>query len=433
MIPAGAAWTIYGAAVQVADALLPVAARFSPKLARGLEARRGLLERLLAAAPQVEGCWWFHVTSVGEYEQARPLLRGLRERGLGPLVVTHFSPSGRDYARTHPEADLHDYLPLDRPADLARLVEAWRPRALLFVKYDVWPHLVRTATDHGVPTLLVSAALPAASRRLAAPARPFFRSVFNRLAGIGTGSAADRRRFVERLGVTAPVEVTGDTRAEQVLRRFAAAADDPRFTPLQTWGGRRLILGSTWPPDEALWRPVLPDLHATRPELRTVLVPHEPTPSRVRSLLDACSRDGLSATTWSLVLDDPLRLDAARVLVVDAVGVLAGLYHTADLAYVGGSFTTGVHSTLEPAAAAVPVGFGPRIANAEEALTLAAGTAGTVLRRPDEALAWARSLLENDGARRRAGAEARAVVDAQVGAAARTLDFVLERVGDHSA
>ena len=43
---------------------------FSAKLATGLAGRRGLMPRLLAAAPRVRGGVWFHVTSVGEYEQA---------------------------------------------------------------------------------------------------------------------------------------------------------------------------------------------------------------------------------------------------------------------------------------------------------------------------------------------------------------------------
>ena len=195
------------------------------------------------AALLVRGGVWLHATSVGEYEQARPILRRLRELGVGPLVVTHFSPSGREYAASHPEADVHDYLPLDRPADVRELMAAWKPRALVFVKYDCWPNLVVAAGDAGVPVLLLSGALPPGSLRRHPLLRPFYRDLFDRFARLRRRAApADRHvlhllsdpsrllaalligNLLVNIGVSAPVVVSGDTRAEQVLLRYDAAA-----------------------------------------------------------------------------------------------------------------------------------------------------------------------------------------------------------------
>lgn len=430
MSRAGFAWALYRAASRAAPAALRVAALASPKLQRGLAGRAGLRGRLRAAAPGLQGCLWFHAASVGEYEQARPVLRVLRADGEGPLAMTHFSPSGREYASRHPEADFHDYLPLDRPADVAELVALWRPRALVFVKYDCWPNLVRAADEAGVPVLLLAGALPPGSRRRGALVRPLLRDVFDRFARIGVGSAADRRRF-EALGVRAPVVVSGDTRAEQVLARCTAATGDVLPRRLAAWGGRRLILGSTWPPDEALWWPVLPGLLRDDPELRIVLAPHEPTEARVAALLAAAAGRGIRARRLAELGDATPPADA-RLLVIDRVGVLASLYLAGTLAYVGGSFTTGVHSTLEPAAAGLPVCFGPRIDNAEEALEMVDRGAGRVLRRPEDAAACARELFADATARGKAGAAARAVVEARVGAAARSAALVREVLAESS-
>jgi len=415
---------IYAGIARTLAPLLPAAAPFSAKLRRGLDGRRGMRARVDAAAPGLQGCVWFHATSVGEYEQALPIVRRLREVDTGPVAVTHFSPSGRDYAREHPCADHHDYLPLDRPADVAAVMAAWRPRALVFVKYDCWPALVRAADEAAVPVLLLSGALPTRSVRHHGPLRPFFRAVFDRFAQLGVGSEADRRRFVSGLGVSAPVTVSGDTRAEQVLARFEASRDDGLAASLRGWGERRLILGSTWPRDEALWWPVLPRLLRDDPGLNVVIVPHEPEPGRLAAIERACAERDLGVQRLSD--RDAARPGAgdARCLLVDRVGVLAALYRAGDLAYVGGSFTTGVHSTLEPAAASLPVLFGPRIDNAEEALAMAARDAGFVLRRPAEALARAQALLTDETARRAAGAAARAVVEAQEGAAARSVELL---------
>ena len=400
----------------------------SPKMRRGLAERRGLMPRLLAAAPRLEGCFWFHATSVGEYEQARPLIRRLRDLGQGPICVTHFSPSGAEYARRNPEGDFHDYLPLDRPGRMLRLVRAWRPRAVIFVKYDCWPNLVMAAHREDVPVFLFSAALPAASGRLSRPARPFFRSLFDLFTHIGTGNAADRDRFIRTLGVGCPVSVTGDSRAEQVIERFEQSADGPLASMLRGWGRRRLVLGSTWPPDEAIWLPVLRTLLSDVPGLKIVLVPHEPHPERIAGLQRALDGSGVRSAVLSEWESDGSDRDRAACLLVDRVGVLAEIYHAGDLAYVGGSFTTGVHSTLEPAVAGMPVLFGPRISNAEEALSMLDSAAGRIVRNRTDAFEAATKFLGDADARRRAGERAREIVLRQRGAARRSVEVLLDQV-----
>jgi 3-deoxy-D-manno-octulosonic-acid transferase len=411
---------LYRDLAPTAIGLLPAVAPFSAKLREGLAGRRDLLTRLLAESTRVRGCVWVHASSVGEYEQARPVIAALREargRGAPPVVVTHFSPSGYEFARKRPAGDLHDYLPFDHPADMRRLVQAWQPRLLLFVKFDCWPNLVVAAHDAGVPVVLLAGSLQPRSARLKPVARGFFRDVFDRFAHIGVSTEEDRRRFVDGLGVTAPVSVTGDTRADQVVRRWEASHAGDVAARLSGLGGRRLILGSTWPPDEQLWLPVLAALLADRPDLRVVLVPHEPLPARLSSLERDLDAAGVShVRLGALMASPPAQPRPERCVLVDSVGVLAEIYRAGTLAYVGGSFTTGVHNTLEPAIGGLPVMFGPVIQNAEEAGELVRRGAGWVLRRPPEALARAAALLDDAPALARAGAIAREVVLAQRGA-----------------
>jgi 3-deoxy-D-manno-octulosonic-acid transferase len=424
--PPGFALRLYRGAAPLVASVVPLAAPFSAKLAAGLAGRRGVMDRLRAAAVDLQGALWVHVTSVGEYEQARPIIAAVRSRlgaGAPPVAVTHYSPSGVAFARRHPCGDLHDYLPFDRPADMRRLVALWRPRLLLFVKFDCWPNLVLAAEAAGVPVVLLAATLQPRSGRLHPLARPLFRDVFDRFRHIGAVSAEDRDRFVTRLGVRCPVTVTGDTRAEQVLRRFEAAAGGETAARLQTLGRRRLVLGSTWPPDEKLWLPVLPKLLERHPDLRVVLVPHEPLPERLAGLEAALARRGLRHARLSAFLSAPASAPAVdpHCVIVDSVGVLAEIYRAGTLAYVGGSFTTGVHNTLEPAVAQLPVLFGPRIENAEEASRLVAQGAGFVVREPAAALAAAEALLGAPQRLAAAGKAARSVVLDQRGATQRSL------------
>jgi 3-deoxy-D-manno-octulosonic-acid transferase len=324
-------------------------------------------------------------------------------------------------------ADLHDYLPLDRPRDMQRLVAAWQPRALVFVKFDVWPNLVLAARNAAVPTFLMAGSLAPGSERLRWPGNALYRDVFDRFTHLGVSTEEDRRRFVEDLGVRAPVSVTGDTRVEQVIVRYEQSQGGAVSERLRALGGRLLVLGSTWPPDEQLWLPVLPDLLARHPDLHVVLCPHEPLPERLAAIEAALESRQVASIRLSALLDG--EVGHARVVLVDSVGVLAEIYRAGHLAYVGGSFTTGVHNTMEPAIASLPVLFGPRIQNAEEAGVLVRERAGFVCAEPEQALACANLLLDDPDLLRRTGEAARQVVLAQRGATRKSLEVLAPALG----
>ncbi len=403
-----------------------MAGPLSAKLAEGIAGRRGLMDRLTAGAPLVKGGVWFHVTSVGEYEQARPIIAALKDRtDPPPVAVTHFSPSGYEYAKGRPCADLHDYLPFDHPADMALLMDLWRPRLLVFVKFDCWPNQVVAAAVRDIPVVLVAGSLQPHSARLKPLGRPLFRDVFNRFTHLGVCTPEDKERFIEGLGVTCPVSVTGDTRVEQVILRYEAARAGDTAARLRELGGRLLILGSTWPPDEKLWMPVMGELLDSNPELRIILTPHEPTTGRLESLEGKLDRRKIPHRRLSELMSDPRGSgDPARVILTDSIGVLAEIYRAGHLTYVGGSFTTGVHNTMEPAVASMPVLFGPVIHNAEEAGLLVRRGAGFILEKPSQALAVTSGLLKDPARLEALGATARQIVLDQRGATARSMAMI---------
>jgi 3-deoxy-D-manno-octulosonic-acid transferase len=143
-----------------------------------------------------------------------------------------------------------------------------------------------------------------------------------------------------------------------------------------------------------------------------VLVPHEPLPAHVSSLRRWAQATGLQARATSENIPDP----SVRVVIVDTVGVLAEAYAHAHVAYVGGAFSTGVHSVIEPAIAGLPVVCGPRFDNSFEAVQLMAAGAATSVRDEAEAYTALRRYLSDPDERARAGAAARAYVESQLGA-----------------
>ena len=190
-----------------------------------------------------------------------------------------------------------------------------------------------------------------------------------------------------------------------------------------------MVAGSTWPADERVVLDAFARLHVHRPESRLILVPHEPTEAHLAPIEHEAARLGLPR---------PVRLSAAGdspvpFLLVDRVGVLAALYASAGMAYVGGGFgRAGLHSVLEPAACGIPVVFGPRWQNSRDAgLLLSAGGAeslsGFGTEEAGEALhALWHGWIEHETRRLTQGQAARAVVQAGLGAAEASAALVEE-------
>ncbi|HEY4649477.1 MAG TPA: glycosyltransferase N-terminal domain-containing protein [Gemmatimonadales bacterium] len=412
----------YRAAVRLGVALAPTVGFFSPRLRAGIRARREAGDRLLEWArwqrDEARPTVWFHAASVGEGLQAESVLTRLRLlRPDCQIVYTHFSPSAEALARKL-GADASDYLPYDLPGNVDRLLHALEPDLVVFAKLDLWPELSTRAATSGAAVAIVAATVSPGSGRLRWPARALLEPGYRAVTAAGAISNADAGRLA-RLGVEPErIAVLGDPRFDSVAERVhRVSSDEPllRFSR----GAPTLVAGSTWPADERVILSAFALLRRTRPEARLVVVPHEPTPEHLAQVEQRAAAVGLP---------QPVRLsnagDAAPLLLVDRVGVLAGLYGAGSAAYVGGGFGhAGLHSVLEPAAWSLPVVFGPRWQNSRDAALLleAAAAASLPAKGAVRALReqWERWIMDASG-REAQGRRARAVVDKGVGAAGRS-------------
>ncbi|HEU5220334.1 MAG TPA: glycosyltransferase N-terminal domain-containing protein [Gemmatimonadales bacterium] len=425
--------------VRLGISLAPLAARSRPKLRDALAARAGVLERLGAWArvhrQPGRPLLWMHASSVGEGLQAEVVLEMLRPAHPDwQIVYTHFSPSAEALARRMP-ADLADYLPWDRPRDVDAALDALRPTALIFCKLDLWPELATRAAARGVAVGMIAATVSPVSRRSRWPGRALIRAGYRAVWRAGAVSEPDAARLAN-LGVPASViEVTGDPRFDSALARARTIRPDDPLVALGR-GAQTLVAGSTWEEDEQVLLPAFGAVRAARPDVRLIIVPHEPTPEHLARLDGAAAELGLPA---------PRRLgdftEPAPLMVSDRVGGLATLYSAGQIAYVGGGFgTSGLHSVLEPAACGKPVLFGPRWQSSREAGLLLARRAAVVVSpkfcdwldldasstqggaNPLAAI-WL-ALLRNPDHARAAGRRALECVEAGLGAAVRSTHLV---------
>jgi len=412
----------YNLLVPLGAAGAHTAALFIPKMRAAVAGRRGWKARWDALAAALDSRpVWFHVASVGEFEQARPVISALeRDHPDVPVMITFSSPSGYHFARrreTPGQGSIRfiDYLPFDLPGAMRRCVATANPRVLVTVKFDLWPNHIWETDARDIPIVLIDATLSPSSGRLRFPARWIYRDVYARIARILAISTDDAARFAAAVPSHGSISVTGDTRFDRVMERWNRRASTPVDIPDD--GVPTVIAGSTWPADEAHLLPALTKLLHSPAHPRVVVVPHEPVAAHVEPLRRWAAETGEPFRVMSERSGETAeRTREPRIIIMDVVGVLAEAYRHARVAFVGGAFSTGVHSVIEPAIAGIPVVFGPRHDNSFEAMQLIARGAAVSARNADEIHAALAGFLTDDAHRDSAGAAARAYVESQLGA-----------------
>ena len=150
---------LYSLGLALYALLLRLAAPFVPKAAAWVAGREGLLARIeQALAADTAPRLWVHCASLGEFEQGRPLIEGLRRRYPShKVVLTFFSPSGYEVRKNWPGADYVFYLPLDTADNARAFVHLVQPRLAIFVKYEFWYYFLRELRQQGIQAVVVAA------------------------------------------------------------------------------------------------------------------------------------------------------------------------------------------------------------------------------------------------------------------------------------
>ena len=341
-------------------------------------------ERLAA----FKGAIWIHVSSVGEFEQARPLIERLKVKGERlKIVLTFFSPSGYELRKNYDKVDAVYYLPFATRRNAKRFLDALQPSKAIFVKYEFWPAYLRELKKRNISTYNISAIF----RENQLFFRPWGKWYLNLLRCFTHIFVQDgpSRALLAKHGIT-NVSITGDTRFDRVkaVMENGLGANNERLAPIQhfTAGCEQVIVaGSTWPKDEELLVRYL----NKHPNTKLVLVPHEIDEEHLHFIFNLFQGRFVRysrATQTSLI--------HANVLVIDTIGLLSSIYRFGQVAYIGGGFGVGIHNTIEAAVYGVPVIFGPNYLHFREAKGLIAAGGARSIRNYEELEAALTTALE---------------------------------------
>ena len=405
--------------------LIQLQAKKKPNLKEALDGRIGLWERMDEALQQRD--WdlpllWLHAASAGEILQAEPIIRQFEKENV-QLVLSYTSVNAKRWLESGstklPNSVIwKDYLPIDNHFNALRILAKLQPDALVYVSYDLWPNLVWEAQRKGVPQFLVSALVHQGSwRHSNLIGRSLFSTIYKAMQEIAAISAGDAQRILESYPEST-IKVVGDTRVDSVLSRRDSVV--PPVFP-KTWNKENVLIGgSIWPADIACLRSVLLEALEELPELRLILVPHEPTEEHVSEIKEIFSSYPIHL--WSQGQKEEFA--KARVLIVDEIGILSSLYAKANLAFVGGAFTTGVHNIMEPAAFGLPTFFGPRFHNYSTAIRFVEDKLAHSVRNSEELRLLIMPLLKEPDKAKELGMRAQNLLEQEAGAAQKCAELI---------
>jgi len=387
------------------------------------------LQQSLAQKPHAHKRFWVHCASAGELEQALPLLERVREAEPQAFIaLTCFSPSAfravqaerqrRSTAALSIPWDFADYLPWDFPWSTRRFLRTLQPTLGILIQREFWPELLTQCHQQRVPLFLAAASLRTYPQPIL---RPFYKWSFRHFTLAGTIDV-QTQQWIQHLAPQLNVQVLGDPRAERVLqRRKQFLSQSSWSSSLRSWP---IFIGaSLWEEDFSALLPTLRAAKQWLPQLRFVLVPHEPNESRLLKWESRIQAAGFSSRRWTEFLTEPEQLP--DVIFVDQVGFLAELYSLATWVFVGGSFKKRVHNIFEPLAYNCILITGPHIRNSPEASELHLLGGLTVASSPAELIQVTQPLFLNPEKQADARRQAHEFLQAKQACSARYLQVIL--------
>lgn len=349
---------LYNIGILIYKVLAQIAALFSSKAklwVNGQKRWRGILREKISPGDRV---FWIHCSSLGEFEQGRPVVEEMKkQRPDIKILLTFFSPSGYEIRKNYAGADCICYLPADTPSNATEFLSLAHPALAVFVKYEFWNNHIAELHQRNIPLYLISAIFRP-DQHFFKPYGSFFRSMLKKFEKI---FVQDERslELLRGIGITKAVKA-GDTRFDRVVQIATNAKDIPQISSFRN-GEKLFLAGSSWKPDEEI---IARYINLDPGRMKWVFAPHEIDEANIARIEKLFTSKCVRFSQYNE------ESAAARILIIDNIGMLSSAYRYATIAAVGGGFGKGIHNILEPACWGIPVLFGPGHEKFREALEL---------------------------------------------------------------
>ena len=319
---------------------------FSKKIDLFHEGRKNTYKILKKEINPNEKNIWFHVSSLGEFEIARPIIQELKIKVKNlKILVTFFSPSGYENVKNYKHADSITYLPVDSSYNSKKFIKYVNPKVAVIVKNDLWPNYISKLKENNSIIYSVSSKFKQSN---------FYFGIFgkwflNRLKMIDYFFVQDSnsKLILSKYSIQNVVK-SGDSRFTSVIK---TVNENKRIDSIEKFidNNKCFIAGSVWSRDIKIIKESI-----INSNIKSIVAPHEISQKQINELQVIFGNSCVKLSCLEKEEDFQ-----KKVLIVDSIGLLRYMYKYANFCYVGGGFSkNSLHNILEPSVFSCPVIIG---------------------------------------------------------------------------
>ena len=287
---------------------------------------------------------WIHVASVGEFEQAKPIIDSLKRKYQNKILVSYFSSSTESAVSNYKNVDFHFYMLSDKEDQMKLLFNLLNPKILIIIKYEFWRNLILQAKLNSIPIVSISSVF----RKNQVYFYPikFFKNILKNIS-LFLVQDENSMELLKKIKIK-KVKVIGDSRYDRVLKIFQKSKEIDGIKEF-TNKKNSIVIGSAWKSDiEKIKNEIIRDLTDTK----YIIAPHNINTDEIKYLENTFINDTIKFSEL------PQKNVRKRILIIDNIGMLSSIYKYGKIAFIGGGFRGALHNTLEAAVWNLPVIYG---------------------------------------------------------------------------
>ena len=341
--------TLYNISIWLFSLIMQISSLFNKKAHLWHKGRKNVFSKISASITTNHNIVWFHCASLGEFEQAKPILKRYKEKyPEHKITLTFFSPSGFEIEKNTKLADWVFYLPNDTKANAKKFINLIKPIKAVFIKYEFWFNYMSELNSQNIPLYNISTVF---NQKQAFFKFNWFKKQLKNITHffVQDKESANLLNSIGHKNYT----ISGDTRFDNVLNN-RIISKKILLIDIFSKNKNTIICGSTWEKDELL----LIKYIKAHPENNYIIAPHE---MQNISILER-NTNGL---LYSNANEENIL--TSNVLIIDSIGLLSNIYQYGKAAYIGGGFGAGIHNILEATTFGLPIIFGPNHKKFKEA------------------------------------------------------------------
>lgn len=336
--------SLYNIIIFLSSILIFIGSFFSKKLNLLYNGRKKIKKYLKIINITNEKKIWIHVSSVGEFEQAKSIIYYFKNKSKLKIFITFFSPSAEKVIKKFKLVDYSCYLPEDSKNKISYLYKKINPKILLLIKYEFWYHLINEGNKINIPVVSISSIFR--KNQIYFNAFSFFSKPLKKINYYYVQNE-ESKSLLKSIDII-NVIVVGDTRFDRVYDIYKESKNYPKIENFVK-KSKTLIIGSSWKSDINILKNGI--LNSNK--LKFIIAPHNVNEDEIVFIENLFLNNTIRYS--NLEVDNSYD---KNILIIDNIGMLSSIYRYGNIAYIGGGFEGTLHNSLEAAIWDLPILYG---------------------------------------------------------------------------